>query len=116
MGNRMRTKMFQIRLLEEEKEILKQKAYELKVTQTQYLRDLIVFGSEYKHSDQEKQNIVKQWIEELNRLGNNINQIAYNANSKKSTNGEECVKLTEQIQELLKLIANMEKQSTNRKD
>ena len=52
MGNRMRTKMFQIRLLEEEKEILKQKAYELKVTQTQYLRDLIVFGSEYKHSDQ----------------------------------------------------------------
>lgn len=116
MGNRVRTKMFQVRLLEEEKELLDQKAYELKMTRTQYIRDLIVLGSEYRQSDQKHQEIAKQWIEELNKIGNNINQIAYNANSKKSTDGEECVKLTEQIQELLKLISNMAKQNMDRKD
>lgn len=116
MENRMRTKGFQLRLLEEEKELLRQKAHELNVSQTQYLRDLIVFGSEYNQFDQKRQDIMKQWIEELNKIGNSINQIAYNANAKKSTDEEECLKLTEQIQELLKLISNMAEQHTNRRD
>lgn len=105
---RKRTKLFQLRLLEEEAEILEQKAQELKISKSKYLRDLLILGSQYDASISKKDNdIRKQWIYELNRIGNNINQIAYNANSKKSTNSKECLMLTEEVQSLLSLFSTI---------
>ena len=46
---------------------------------------------------------LKVFLYELNRIGNNINQIAYNTNSKKSTDKEDMLQLTKEFHEFIKL-------------
>ena len=63
---------------EKEEKILKEKCKKLNVSYSKFIRDLILG---YVHDDSLSIEI-HNLIYELNRIGNNINQIAYVANSK----------------------------------
>ena len=78
---RYRNNRFEIRLFDEEVEILENKAKIQGLSKTEYIREIILY-SEIKDN---KRNILsdenfKKLLYEINRIGNNINQIAYNSN------------------------------------
>lgn len=79
--DRARTKLFQLHLFEEEMDVLAEKARLAGVTKTDYIRYVIMYGSAGKaanFSSEDSRSI--QY--ELNRIGNNINQIAYRVNAR----------------------------------
>lgn len=101
---RYRNNRFEIRLFDEEVEILENKAKIQGLNKTEYIREIILY-SEIKDN---KRNILsdenfKKLLYEINRIGNNINQIAYNSNLIKSTGREEIKNLKEQYENLLQL-------------
>lgn len=101
---RYRNNRFEIRLFDEEVEILENKAKIQGLSKTEYIREIILY-SEIKNN---KRNILsdenfKKLLYEINRIGNNINQIAYNSNLIKSTGREEIKNLKEQYENLLQL-------------
>ena len=101
---RYRNNRFEIRLFDEEVEILENKAKIQGLSKTEYIREIILY-SEIKDN---KRNILsdenfKKLLYEINCIGNNINQIAYNSNLIKSTGREEIKNLKEQYENLLQL-------------
>ena len=105
--HRYRSKQFLLHLFPEEMEILERKAATHEMSKTEYLRDLILFGGvrETKREILSDENF-KKLLYELNRIGNNINQIAYNSNLKKSTGREEIKALSESYDTLLQLYSD----------
>jgi len=105
--HRYRTARLEMRLFPEEMEILEKKAAKHGMNKTEYLRDLILFGGvrETKREILSDENF-KKLLYELNRIGNNINQIAYNSNLKKSTGREEIKALSESYDTLLQLYSD----------
>lgn len=101
-ANRGRIKQINVRLFDEEWNILEYKAGLAEKSKSDFLRDLILLSSVGSKSilTDEKFN---RLLYEINRIGNNINQIAYNANLKKSTGREEIYGLREQYSSLLSL-------------
>lgn len=100
--NRIRTKLFQLRLLDEEMEMLNEKSSNVGMSKTEYIRNLILFG--YVKNNQKMDNeSLQKFLYEMNRIGNNINQIAYNSNAKKSTGKDEIVSLVREFENLLEL-------------
>lgn len=81
--NRKRKRYFKVHLLDEELAILDAKADELEMSKSEYIRNIIVFGTAYKRSIFSKEE-TKEFIYEINRIGNNLNQIAYRANANKT--------------------------------
>ncbi len=86
--DRFRTKQVLLRLSEEEYAILLQKAYEADLNTSDALRSLIVFGSvkqrtlsneSLKVMEEANANL-KDCINAINRIGVNLNQIAYCTN------------------------------------
>lgn len=82
MGNesRIRTEKYLLTLLPEESAMLTKNAYEYGMSKAEYLRKLILAESlsgKQWHMDREQ---AKELIYEVNRIGNNVNQIAYNTN------------------------------------
>jgi len=78
--------MLRVWLLEEEYELLKNKADKSNKNMSEYIRSIILYGassrSVVKYSKEDSENIRY----ELNRIGNNINQIAYRVNGKGKVN------------------------------
>lgn len=101
-SNRGRCKEFKLRLYPEELNILGTKARIVDKTRSEYLRDLILLN-EVKSKPVWKDENFKRLLYEINRIGNNLNQIAYNSNLKKSTGREEIYSLREQYESLLSL-------------
>lgn len=104
---RFRSKQLLIRLFDEEMNILKAKSESQGISMSDYVREVILYG-EVKTT---KQNILSdenfsKLLYELNRIGNNINQIAYNSNLKKSTGREEIMELSEKYDSLLQLYSD----------
>lgn len=99
---RGRTKGFFVRLFDEEMNILEHKASIAGKSKSDYIRDFILF-SEVKSRPIWQDSNFKQLLYEINRIGNNINQIAYNSNLKKSTGREEIYALREEYEALLSL-------------
>jgi len=89
-------------LSEKENKILQEKCNKLGITYSKFVRDLILG---YVHDDNLTIDI-HNLLYELRRIGNNINQIAYVANSKgvitKFNLEEELIKLNKIIDELEK--------------
>lgn len=101
---RYRNNRFELRLFDEEVEILEDKAKAQGLSKTEYIREIILY-SEVKES---KRNILSdanfmKLLYEINRIGNNINQIAYNSNLIKSTGKQEIKELKLQYENLLQL-------------
>lgn len=101
-ANRGRLKQINIRLFEEEWNILEYKAELAEKNKSDFIRDLILLSGVETKSVLTDKNFQKL-LYEINRIGNNINQIAYNANLKKSTGKEEINGLREQYSVLLAL-------------
>lgn len=78
--NRSKERVLSIRLLPEEAKILKAKAEKAHMSQATFLKNVIVSGGAY-----EKANFTKKDIDilhyEIDRIGNNLNQIAYLAHN-----------------------------------
>lgn len=77
--SRKRNRCFNVRLLEEELAILDAKADEAQMTKSEYIRNMILFGAAHERANFSKKD-TKAMLYELNRIGNNINQIAYATN------------------------------------
>ena len=76
--DRVRTEQFRFTLLPEENAMLTKNAFEYGLSKSEYLRKLILAESltgKQWHMDRDQ---AKQLIYEVNRIGNNVNQIAYN--------------------------------------
>lgn len=80
--DRIRTDRYTLTMLPEESAMLEKNAFELGLSKADYLRRLIMYGGivgRFFTMDKEQG---KQLLYEINRIGNNINQIAYNTNAK----------------------------------
>lgn len=96
--HRRRKRRVEFRIFEEELRILEDQCERFSMSKSEFLRNCILFGGVYRPERLEKDEI-KKLIYELNRIGNNINQIAYNTNSKKSTDREDMLALTHEFNE-----------------
>lgn len=76
--------MFSFYLLDEEYEVLEVKAAEAGLSKADLLRRLILFGAACERTNFTKAQ-QRQTLYELNRIGNNINQIAWRANTLNKT-------------------------------
>jgi ABC-type phosphate transport system auxiliary subunit len=87
--NRFRKKMIHIKLSDDEYNTIWQKSLASNLTVSDAIRTLIVFGRIKPDSLDEKSQalvdnlnkLIERTITEINHIGNNINQIAYNTNS-----------------------------------
>ena len=86
--DRFRTREIRVKLSEEEYATILAKTAEAEMTISDAIRSLIVFGNikaewldeESKRRVDELCQLIEKVIYEVNRIGNNINQIAYNTN------------------------------------
>lgn len=84
-GNRIRTEKYLLTLLPEEKALLEKNAFELHLSKADYLRKIILYGSIVGQHPVIDKATGEKLLYEVNRIGNNINQIAYNTNLRKLT-------------------------------
>lgn len=86
--NRFRTNCIRVKLSDEEYNTIWQKSLASGLTVSDAIRSLIVFGcikpdglDEKSQELVDKMNtLIEKTVYEMNRIGNNINQIAYNTN------------------------------------
>ena len=105
--HRIRTDQFRFTLLPEESAMLTKNAYELGLSKADYLRKIILYGNIIgQHPIMEKSQ-GRKLLYEVNRIGNNINQIAYNSNSKRSTTNLEWKAVRAECLEILCLLGSM---------
>lgn len=91
--NRFRTKCIRVKLSDSEYNTIWQKSLASNLTLSDAIRSLIVFGCIKPDGlDEKSQVLVDRFNEllskivyEINRIGNNINQIAYNTNTTYNT-------------------------------
>lgn len=87
--NRFRKRCIRVKLSDDEYNTIWQKSLASNLTVSDAIRTLIVFGRIKPDSLDEKSQtlvdnlnkLIEQTITEINHIGNNINQIAYNTNS-----------------------------------
>ena len=86
--NRFRKKCIRVKLSDEEYNMIWQKSLASNLTVSDAIRSLIVFGCIKPDSLDEKSQalvdklngLIEQSVHEINYIGNNVNQIAYNTN------------------------------------
>lgn len=105
--DRIRNNKVQLWLVEEEKQLLIKGAFEHGLSQSEYLRQLIVAGSVTGRHWTMNEEQGKQLLYEINRIGNNINQVAYNTNVQAYASHSDWEKLEQNYKELLKLFAEI---------
>ena len=102
---RTRGQEIHLRLGQEEMELLKKKAASYNMTRSDYLRNLVVFGSvraQSKLSDSQFQDL----LNELNHIGVNINQIARRVNEARNADREDFDLLVLHYEQLMNLFGN----------
>ena len=75
-----KTKRFEIRLTEEQYRIIQQKAAQAKLTPSEYVRRKVFTGEVGVMDPMAFLNEYKQYVYEIRKVGNNINQLAHYAN------------------------------------
>ncbi|MDD3946214.1 MAG: plasmid mobilization relaxosome protein MobC [Clostridia bacterium] len=87
-------------LLEEEKVMLDKKADEAGMSKSELVRNLIMYGAAHERHKFSNEYAGKI-LYEINRIGNNLNQIAYVANSTKHFSRDEFDKMVKSYNDLL---------------
>lgn len=105
--HRLRNHQLRVWLVDEEKQLLVKNAYELGLSQSEYVRQLIVYGGLIGRQWTMDEDQGKQLLYELNRIGNNLNQIAYNTNAKKYASNEDWKNVKENYFEFLSLFGKI---------
>ena len=98
--HRKRQRYFKVHLLEEELAILDAKADEAEMNKSEYIRNMIMFGAAHERTIFSKKDS-EALIYELNRIGNNINQIAYRANANRIIDERDFQSMYDNYMELL---------------
>ena len=83
MSGRKRSRKLNVFLFDEELEILNAKADEAELSKSEYIRNMILFGAAHERTVFSKEEASALHYE-INKIGNNLNQIAYRANSNKT--------------------------------
>mgnify|MGYP002519258935 CR=1 FL=1 len=83
MSGRKRNRKLNVYLFDEELEILNAKADEAELSKSEYIRNMILFGAAHERTVFSKEETAALHYE-INKIGNNLNQIAYRANSNKT--------------------------------
>lgn len=81
--DRLRTEQFLLRMFPEEKALLEKNSFELGLNKADYLRKLILYGEVIGQHPVIDKEQGRELLYEVNRIGNNINQIAYRSNARK---------------------------------
>ena len=84
--NRHRKKKLNVWLVDEEYELLKEKADKSDMSMSAYIRSIILLGGIRGGVVNFSKDDADKIIYELNRIGNNVNQIAYYTNAKSTVN------------------------------
>lgn len=100
--NRKRNIQIIVRLLDEEAKMLEVKSQDAKMSKSEYIRNLIVFGQASGTTVFSKEE-TRKIRTALNRIGNNINQIAMNINMNRQGFSEDFRILNQSYLELLDL-------------
>jgi len=96
-------------LLDEEYDLLKEKASKSNMSMSAYIRSIILFGGiegsvvNFTKEDADKISY------ELNRIGNNINQIAYHVNAKATVNENDFEQLRDYFEKYLAVVQDVVK-------
>lgn len=98
--SRKRKRYFKVHLLDEELAILDAKADEAEMSKSEYIRNVILFGAAHRRTVFSKED-TKELIYEINRIGNNLNQIAYRANSNRTIDERDFQNLYDNYVDLL---------------
>jgi len=102
--DRIRTDRYLLTLLPEEKALLEKNAYELGLTQAEYLRKLIMYGGMVGRQWTMDKEQGERLVYEVNKIGTNVNQIAYNTNAQTFARHQDWEDLKKDFIELLNLI------------
>lgn len=105
--HRIRTTKFSVYLLPEEAALLQKNAFELDMSRADYLRSLIVCGGIVGRQWTMDKEQGKRLLYELNRIGNDLNQIAFNTNVQKFASNEEWKAVKENYFEFIKLFTRV---------
>ena len=102
----IREKSFKLYLLDKEYEILQEKSIKKGITKSGVLRELILNLKYENMMDKITENnaLNKEMIAQLQKIGNNINQIAYQVNIHLRTNSSDA-SLIEQMKDFRQLIS-----------
>ena len=102
--DRIRTEKYLLTLLPEEKALLEKNAFELGLSKADYLRKIILYGSIVGQHPVLDKEAGEKLLYEINRIGNNINQIAYNTNAKKYASGVDWRDIKKDAFDILELV------------
>lgn len=94
-----------IRLLPEEAEILKEKATEAHMSQAQFLKNVITYGGAHQKTIFTRDS-THSLNYEINRIGNNLNQIVFCSYGSEEIDKIELLKLRDNYFELLSAFYN----------
>lgn len=98
-SGRLRQRQLTLRLFDEEYELLDMKAKSAGISKSDYLRNMILFGTGQKQttfSDEAADRLIL----EISRIGTNINQIARYVNMQKSIDGVDVQNLINEFGDL----------------
>lgn len=98
-SGRLRQRQLTLRLFDEEYELLDMKAKSAGISKSDYLRNMILFGTSQKQttfSDEAADRLIL----EISRIGTNINQIARYVNMQKSIDGVDVQNLINEFGDL----------------
>jgi hypothetical protein len=100
LSNRVRNIQIKFRVNNKEKKKIEEKIKESKLYKNDYLREMAmegeVFIQDFKYLD--------KLIEAVDRVGRNINQIAYHANSVQAVSNRDLQIVRERVEEIWQLI------------
>ena len=99
-NNRPKEKIVGVRLLPEEAEVLQAKAEEDNMSKARFLKNVILQGGSYEKTNFTAEDVGKLQYE-IDKIGNNINQIAVRANGSSNIDEIEFFKLRDNYMELL---------------
>ena len=100
----MKNNYFILRIKDEEREILRKKAESLNTTQSAFIKEVILNLDYIKNKElfEELLTTNKLLLENLHRIGSNLNQIAHALNMDITQSNSEILAVFQSLQELLK--------------
>lgn len=101
--HRKRTRKFTVHLLDEELAILDAKADETGLSKSEYIRNMILYGAPHRITNVSPED-TRKFLFEMNRIGNNLNQIAAYVNSAKKVDSDDIMGLRTLFEELYDVV------------
>lgn len=100
----MKNNYFILRIKDEEREILRKKAENLNITQSAFIKEVILNLDYIENKELFEEFLMtnKLLLENLHRIGSNLNQIAHALNMDITQSNSEILAVFQSLQELLK--------------